>query len=86
MEFANTVDAGESRRRRRENDRQLGASCVAKMYRSQEIPRDEDFRNLVRIVSTCTRGLWALCITALCIRRNCSSSTAVCKKNSRKAS
>jgi hypothetical protein len=27
--------------------------------RSQEIPQDEDLRNLVRVVSVCTLGLWA---------------------------
>jgi hypothetical protein len=29
------------------------------MYRAQEIPRDEDLRNLARLVSACTLGLWA---------------------------
>jgi hypothetical protein len=27
--------------------------------RTQEIPRDNDLRNLVRLVSACTLGLWA---------------------------
>jgi hypothetical protein len=27
--------------------------------RSYEIPQDQDLRNLVRIISACTLGLWA---------------------------
>jgi hypothetical protein len=29
------------------------------MDRSQEIPQDDDLRNLVRVVSACTLSLWA---------------------------
>jgi hypothetical protein len=27
--------------------------------RSHEIPQDEDLRNLARVISACTLGLWA---------------------------
>jgi hypothetical protein len=27
--------------------------------RSHELPQDQDLRNLVRVVSACTLGLWA---------------------------
>jgi len=29
------------------------------IHRSSEIPQDDDLRNLVRVVSACTLGLWA---------------------------
>jgi hypothetical protein len=40
------------------------------MYRSQEIPRDEDdlrndLRNLSRLISACTLGLWAFAVGLL---------------------
>jgi hypothetical protein len=36
------------------------------MYRSQEIPRDEyDLRNLARLVSACTLGLWSFAVGLL---------------------
>jgi hypothetical protein len=39
------------------NCREGGA--VVMTDRSQEIPQDNDLRNLVRVVSACTLGLWA---------------------------
>jgi hypothetical protein len=35
------------------------------MHRSHEIPQDGDLRNLVRITSACTLGLWAFAIGLL---------------------
>ena len=34
-----------------------GGGCMTD--RSQEITQDNDFRNLVRVISACTLGLWA---------------------------
>jgi hypothetical protein len=34
-------------------------------YRSHEFPRDSDLRNLVRVTSACTLGLWAFAIGLL---------------------
>ena len=34
-------------------------------YRSHEFPQDGDFRNLVRVVSACTLGLWSFAIGLL---------------------
>jgi hypothetical protein len=33
--------------------------------RSHEIPQDQDFRNLLRVVSACTLGLWAFAVGLL---------------------
>jgi len=36
------------------------------IYRSHEIiPQDGDFRNLVRVTSACTLGLWAFAVGLL---------------------
>ena len=35
------------------------AGAAAMIHRSSEIPQDDDLRNLVRVVSACTLGLWA---------------------------
>jgi len=34
-------------------------------YRSHEIPQDGDLRNLVRVTSVCTLGLWAFAVGLL---------------------
>jgi len=39
--------------------------AAAMTDRTQEIPRDEDFRNLARLVSACTSGLWAFAVGLL---------------------
>jgi hypothetical protein len=33
--------------------------AAAMTDRSHELPQDQDLRNLVRVVSACTLGLWA---------------------------
>ena len=33
--------------------------------RSNEIPQDDDLRNLVRVVSACTLGLWSFAVGLL---------------------
>ena len=33
--------------------------------RSHEFPQDDDFRNLVRVVSACTLGLWSFAVGLL---------------------